>query len=530
MPSGRKDTIGQGKTRKEMEMPLLLRFILALGVALPVVLLTGEAGAIPVFARKYQTACTTCHFAAFPQLNAFGVAFRDRGYRIPPDDEVYVKDTPITMGAEPWRKLFPNAAWPSDIPGLPPLSAIVMSNFTIMPHNREDTGQTAFDGVGEVELLSSGTFGESLSWFGALGLFEGNDFRTSKTELERWFFVYSPQFFGLPLGRINFRVGRISPRGQALFNNHTDLLGHVASDFANSWVVVPASNFTTMFPSQKGIELFGGVNGPGGKGGLRYAFGLLNGEPTEFGIENFGEDGMGYPGGGSIIEGTMLNTGDIVTALEGKWEGKGDVNNSKDYYGRLEYKIGGMGVLGGTTPEATLKMTQNWQDPSVTVGGFFYRGVTGAFKDFFTNVVPTDFDKNGNRFWRFGGDITVNWWNLQATAAATFFRDKVAGGVLFPVTGGSERGSDFDTDIYTFKLNWVALPWMVNSFRIENVNPDYDVGDWPSFNRYTIQSDILLRANVKLVPAAVINTSIDAPRMAAMAVDNMYMLMLQFDF
>ncbi len=518
-------------------MPHFLRCILAIAVALPIVLLSSDAGAIPVFARKYQTSCTTCHFAAFPQLNAFGVAFRDRGYRIPPDDEVYVKDTPVTMGVEPWKKLFPNAVWPSDIPGLPPISAIVMSQFTVTPHNRNETGQTAFDGVGEVELLSSGNFGDSMSYFGALALFERNDWRSSNTVLERWFFVYSPQFLGLPLGRVNLRIGRISPRGQALFNNHTDQLGHMAADFANTWVVVPASNYTTAFPSQKGIELFGGVNGPGGKGGLRYSLGLVNGEPTDFGFERFGEDGMGYPHGLMNATG-MLNTGDIVSAVQGVWQGKGDVNNHKDIYGRLEYKIGGMGVLGGTTPEATLKMTQNWQDPSVTLGTFFYRGNTGAFKDFTTDsdgdgdLDPTDFRKNANRFWRFGGDVTLNWWNLQLTTAATFFRDKVSGGVLFPTRNMmmSARGTDFDTDIYTAKLNWVALPWMVNSFRIENVNPDYDVGDWPSFNRYTVQSDILLRANVKLVPAAIFNTGIDAQRMAAMAVDNMYMLMLQFDF
>ncbi|MBI5124704.1 MAG: hypothetical protein HZA70_00550, partial [Planctomycetes bacterium] len=95
-------------------MPLFLRFVFAIVVAIPIALLSSDAGAIPVFARKYQTACTTCHYAAFPQLNAFGVAFRDRGYRIPPDDEVYVKDTPVSMGVEPWKKLFPNAVWPSD--------------------------------------------------------------------------------------------------------------------------------------------------------------------------------------------------------------------------------------------------------------------------------------------------------------------------------------------------------------------------------------------------------------------------------
>ena len=50
---------------------------------------TENADAIP-FARKYQTACTTCH-TAFPKLNPFGMAFRATGYRMPGGDEVFVK-------------------------------------------------------------------------------------------------------------------------------------------------------------------------------------------------------------------------------------------------------------------------------------------------------------------------------------------------------------------------------------------------------------------------------------------------------
>lgn len=500
------------------------KFVLGILVALVIALLSNDAGAIPVFARKYQTACTTCHFAAFPQLNAFGMAFRDRGYRIPPDDEVYVKETPVAMGAEPWRKLFPNAVWPSDLPGLPPISALVMSNFTVKPHNRQDTGQTAFDGVGELELLSSGNFGESLSYFGSLELFERNDWRSSNTSLERWFFIYSPQLFGLPLGRVNFQLGRFEPRA-APFRNHVSLLAQTAPDLANTWAVVPASNYTTFFPSQKGIELFGGFNGLRGKGGLRWAAGVVNGEPTDFGFENFGEDAGNYP-----RLGDTLAINNIVTGVQGRWQGKGDANNAKDYYGRLEYKIGGMGVLGGTAPEATLKMSQNWQDPSLTLGGFFYRGNTGAFKDL-TAINAATYERNSNRFWRLGGEATLNWWNLQLTGAATFYRDHVAGGVLAPTRiGGTARGDEFDTDIYTFKLDWVARPWLVPSFRLENVNPEYDVADWPSFNRYTALVSALIRANVKATAAGIFTTGFNASRETAAALDNQYVLGLQFDF
>jgi hypothetical protein len=41
-----------------------------------------SADSLPLFARRNGVACTTCHFA-FPRLNAFGMAFRQNGYRMP---------------------------------------------------------------------------------------------------------------------------------------------------------------------------------------------------------------------------------------------------------------------------------------------------------------------------------------------------------------------------------------------------------------------------------------------------------------
>jgi len=52
--------------------------------------------ALPLFARKYEMQCTQCH-VAFPRLNAFGMQFRQNGYRIGDD-----------KGTSPWEtKEFP---------------------------------------------------------------------------------------------------------------------------------------------------------------------------------------------------------------------------------------------------------------------------------------------------------------------------------------------------------------------------------------------------------------------------------------
>lgn len=64
-----------------------MRCLRAIVVLLPVIsLLTFLSGmrkarALPLFARKYSVPCTQCHLA-FPRLNAFGMAFRQNGYRM----------------------------------------------------------------------------------------------------------------------------------------------------------------------------------------------------------------------------------------------------------------------------------------------------------------------------------------------------------------------------------------------------------------------------------------------------------------
>jgi hypothetical protein len=45
------------------------------------VLVPGKAAPLPLFARKYSMPCTQCH-VAFPKLNAFGIKFRQNGYRL----------------------------------------------------------------------------------------------------------------------------------------------------------------------------------------------------------------------------------------------------------------------------------------------------------------------------------------------------------------------------------------------------------------------------------------------------------------
>src|SRR5215471_248342 len=80
-------------------MMRMLRFLLVVAPAiglLQLCLMPRTGDALPLFARKYSFQCTQCHMA-FPRLNAFGMKFRQNGYRL--DGE---------KGKSPWEeKEFP---------------------------------------------------------------------------------------------------------------------------------------------------------------------------------------------------------------------------------------------------------------------------------------------------------------------------------------------------------------------------------------------------------------------------------------
>ena len=98
-------------------------FLAALGLTAFVSLFFGQTTrtfGIPAFARKYQTACATCH-NNYPELNDFGEAFKKNGFKFPKDDETFVKEVPVLLGAKAQREAFPKAVYPGEIPGSLPL-------------------------------------------------------------------------------------------------------------------------------------------------------------------------------------------------------------------------------------------------------------------------------------------------------------------------------------------------------------------------------------------------------------------------
>src|SRR5215471_16529443 len=123
--------------------------------------------AIPAFSRKYQTSCTTCH-SNFPELNDFGEAFKKNGFKFPKDDDTFVKEPPVLLGAEAQRDAFPKVIYPGEIPGSIPIS-FRYSGFANYNNRRPiSTGlvpRTDLFIPNTFTVIAAGSFGPNLSFW-----------------------------------------------------------------------------------------------------------------------------------------------------------------------------------------------------------------------------------------------------------------------------------------------------------------------------------------------------------------------------
>ncbi|HLH30508.1 MAG TPA: hypothetical protein VKY31_04860, partial [Terriglobia bacterium] len=126
-----------------------------------------DASAIPAFARKYQIACSTCH-NDFPQLNDFGEAFKKNGFKFPKDDETFVKEPPVLLGAPAQRESFPNAIYPGEIPGTVPIGFRYSGFATYSsktPPAVPFTPRTDLFAPNTFTVIAAGSFGTRLSFW-----------------------------------------------------------------------------------------------------------------------------------------------------------------------------------------------------------------------------------------------------------------------------------------------------------------------------------------------------------------------------
>jgi hypothetical protein len=376
-------------------------------LALSILAAPRQAEAIPAFARKYETSCVTCH-VGFPKLNSFGEAFRLNGYQYPVDDEDVTKDEPVSLGSESYKRVFPNAVWPNDIPGKPPVSLRVSSGFNYV---RDADVETAFEAPSLI-LMSAGTLGENVGFYAGAHLFEEGAIGSIDRVFLQLSSLFSPH---LPEKTLNIRIGQFIPN-MAPFANHRGL------------ALTPYA-FNSYSALQDGFEE-DHAHGGGGE-----AFGI---EDFQLGVEASGivqrrwRWGIGFVNGSGPLD---------------------ESNSAKDGYARAAVKIGGM-AFDGSGGSSESSSGENWVDNSITIGTF---GFLGSYPNV-GDMGPGDFERN-----RWGFDLSLLISDLNLFGGYMRGSDETLIGT---------RTRDAEYDLFFAEANYVLFPWLIGLGRFERADPD----------------------------------------------------------
>lgn len=462
------------------------------------------AEAIPAWARKYGTSCATCH-VAYPKLNSFGEAFRANGYRMPAGDEDLTKIKDVPMGAEAWKRLWPNGIWPGSIPGNFPFAVTFTGQVNI---EEEAEVKTDFAFPQSIGLLGGGTLGDDVSYYVGVNLIEGNEFGG----LHRVFGQFD-SIKGTTMA--NTRFGYMEPRA-------VPFSGHRRLTLSNYFVNIIGFDLNTLggtggAPDEHAemdehgemdegpptIDIGGGHGAHGGAGPF-----TLGG--SQRGLEWWGAMSAGSSGGLEYAVGIVNGNG------LGNDEGTFDNNGFKDFYWRASWKLGGMGVTGelGDDPAEPVQ-TQGWRDDSLKIGTFGYYGRTPFA---LSRLVPM-FDEHGEEegehgepeepgehgeappivgvneehidgdenFTRLGFDVSWLFGDLNLYGAYMYGRNNRIGFDGFEET-------DFNT--WFVQGDYVFMPWVIGALRYEKVDlPD----NFLDIERWVPHVTLLIRANVKFV-------------------------------
>lgn len=425
-----------------------------------------EVAAVPTFARRYATSCATCH-QAYTRLNSVGESFRLMGYRFV-DDERYRKQQPVELGDEAYKRLWPKALWPTDIPSHSPLSFI--GRFMIEADlDGSRTSDFTFLLPEEIELVWVGNVGDNISFYGD-AIFLQKDFGGKDPDswltLKGWL-----QFQSLFGGdnKVNLRLGTVGTQTMALFTARDANIYGTHFYLYTSWFMPPVNlaqaglsafkGNTFNISPQMGIEL----NGVGRR--WFYAVGVVNGNL---------EVPYGSPPSSDV-----------------SFVGAGTSTDNKDLYTQLAYKIGGSpwDRSGEQAAESLTTGAQFWRDDSWIFSLYGYLGTANIEATYLDGTETVEEDG----FWRLG--LGVQKRIKDFTIGAIY----VAGNDDNPY--GSLSDASVDSKAYHLEVLAFAYPWLIPYARYEGIDLDLPT-DVPGLNpdqdieRILVGTKFMIRPNI----------------------------------
>lgn len=430
-----------------------------------------RANAIPAFSRKYQTSCTTCH-SNFPELNDFGIAFKKNGFKFPKDDETFVKEPPVLLGAKAQKEAFPEALYPGELPGNLPIafrySGFAQYNSKI-PLAVGFVPRTDLFAPNTFTIIAAGSFGPNLSFWidddistggsgadGGLGdgYLKANDIG---------------HYLHLPKDALNVRFGQFEldlPFTQARTINLSD---YDIYDQASVSLVNPALCAISVAPTVTPCT---------------------TSNPFIFGVPQRGIEFGGYPNDGNFSW--------SVAIVNGNNDGPA-LRNSKDVYARVSQTFNLDRDPSARKEVQASGPTGPRDHTSLRLGAFGYygRNALNIGESLFPGL-PTIREP----FYRAGGDFRFKYRKFELWGLGMYGHDTNV------VPNDPEEPTRFvKAAPVTFtggflETEYWAYPWLIGLMRYDFVNSPTDfqagISRRDTRNRFSPGVQLLVRANIKL--------------------------------
>ncbi|HMD85700.1 MAG TPA: hypothetical protein VKO18_13480 [Terriglobia bacterium] len=452
-------------------------FIFAASVCISLIWASRSYG-IPAFARKYQTSCATCH-NNYPELNDFGEAFKKNGFKFPKDDELFVKEPPVMLGAKAQKDAFPKAIYPGEIPASVPISFRYSGNFNWNAKQPQPLQASAF--VPQTDLfvpntftiISSGSFGDNFAFW------VDDDISTAGSGsgggMGDGYLRYNDlgRIFHLPKNALNVRFGQFEldlPFSQArtIYPSSYDVYSETAVGAAagsGQTIFQTTHNPFVLGSPQRGIEFGGYPN----NGNFTWSVAFNNGTNTAYGLPPF-----------NGLTGTLTgrNTKDVYIRVSQRF------NLEQDPESRQAIQ-----AAGPTGPR---------DHTSIRIGAFYYSGINEM------NIGATQYSFLGTirePFYRTGADVRFKYRKMELFGLGMVGHDNnhsvdtvgqtITSAPAVTYTGGFV-GSNF----------WI-YPWTIAYMRYDFVNSPTDFANGVSQNRtrnrFSPGFQVLVRANIKVI-------------------------------
>jgi len=442
------------RSRPVRQRPATRRSLLVSAAMLAGLLLLsipGTASAIPAFARKYGTSCTTCH-TIYPKLNPFGEAFRRNGFRFPGTDSEMIKQPPVALGVEAYKKVFPDAAWPGTLPPSIPLSIGFNGQIVLHP-STTNSGGAADNGaavvadnlVEEGHLWAGGSFDDSITYFSELTA-AADGFSVERALVSFNDLIGPDHAFNVWVGKASSTLNSFGPHSSYLADSGIPPLAVTALFGSTS----PSWNLTDNFQTVEANGVLGGI--------VDYSAGITNGANSQ-------------------------------------------VRSPTNAYLHLGAKLGGV-RLDGEDNSSVPNPAKPWAETALTLDAFYYHArsrFTIADPMSTTEMPLADLVR----------DDLAN--VIGGTARAQLGSLELDAGVSYEMH--SNPSTDVKATVLSQfdELSYVVYPWLVPAARFEYTHVAPDGGTAVSDSRLSLGVAALVRPNLKLVLSGQLEAATGAP-------------------